>query len=85
MDRDIARENYNRICGLINVLNDMRLKTSMRINNDVPTGNMSTWSPEQIQDHLYVASIGDMISHLETLRERTPWIPMKDKPGEGYL
>lgn len=85
MDRDTARENYNRICGLINILSDMRLKTSMRINNDVPTGNMSTWTPEQIQDHLYIASIGDVISHLETLRERTPWLPAKDKPGEGYL
>lgn len=85
MERNTACENYNRICGLINILNDMRLKTSMRVNNDVSTGNMSTWSSEQIQDHLYLASIGDIINHLETLRELTPWQPVKDKPGEGYL
>jgi len=85
VNQDIARENYNRICGLINILTDMSLKTSMNIDNNVPSGNMSTWTPTQVNDYLYSASIGDLIRHLETLRELTPWMPTKDKPGEGYL
>lgn len=85
MELHIARDNYNRICGLINILNDMRLKTAMYSDNDVPSSDMSTWNNTQIQDYLYRATIGDIISHLETLRERTPWLPAKDKPGEGYL
>jgi len=85
MELHVARENYNRICGLINILTDMSLKTSMNIDNNVSSGNMSTWTPTQVNDHLYLASIGDLIRHLETLRELTPWMPTKDKPGEGYL
>lgn len=85
MELHIARENYNRICGLINVLSDMRLKTAIYSDNEVSSGDMSKWTSTQIHDHLYRATIGDIISLLETLRERTPWLPVKDKPGEGYL
>lgn len=85
MKLHIARENYNRICGLINILTDMRLRTVMYSDNDVPSSDMSKWSATQIHDSLYLASLDDIISLLETLRERTPWLPVKDKPGEGYL
>lgn len=85
MNQYTARENYNRICGLINILEDMRLRTSMNIDKNVPSGNMSTWTPTQINDNLYMSSISDVIHRLETLRELTPWVPVDDKPGEGYL
>lgn len=85
MNQYTARENYNRICGLINILEDMRLRTSMNIDKNVSSGNMSTWTPTQINDNLYMSSISDVIHRLETLRELTPWVPVDDKPGEGYL
>jgi len=57
----------------------------MNIDKNVPSGNMSTWTPTQINDNLYMSSISDVIHRLETLRELTPWVPVDDKPGEGYL
>ncbi|NBZ95424.1 MAG: hypothetical protein EBR40_03170 [Proteobacteria bacterium] len=73
MDVDTARSNYNRICGLISILEDMRLRSRMRMD------------PSDLQDELYLGSLGDVVDILKTLQERTPWAPTEPKPGEGYL
>ena len=85
MDKHIACQNYNRICGLINILIDMKLKTSMNIKVCASSDNMTAVPPTQINAYLYLKSLGDMINYLETLRERTPWRPVEAKFGEGYL
>jgi len=85
MDKYIACQNYNRICGLISILTDMQLKTSMNSKACVLSDDMTTWTPTQINDYLYLKSLGDMINHLVTLRERTPWRPVEAKFNEGYL
>ena len=73
MDVDIARSNYNRICGLINILEDMRLRTRRCVDQN------------DLQGKLYLGSLGDVVDILKTLQERTPWAPTEPKPGEGYL
>lgn len=83
MKPHIARSSYNRACGLIAILHDMRLCISS--SGIAPEGDMSKWTATEIQDYLYTAGLGDIIKHLETLKAMTPWAPTPEKQGSGYL
>lgn len=73
MDHTTAREHYNRICGLISVLEDMKRRFKPKMNK------------RDLNDTLYMGSLDSTVNFLSSLRERTPWTPVDDKPGEGYL
>lgn len=66
MQRHIAIENYNRICGLINIIDEMHSRMLMH-------------SDTELQDRLYTATLGDIAYQLRTLQKRTPWRPVEYK------